>query len=249
MISLLNAVNLRNLEDLFSAEELEPLKNVYGYYPVVCNGLCALRTLPSWFYKQICPEDDYFSSNPSVIYNRGFYNCYSLDEIVNLPVLRGELDSNAFLVTFRDCARLKNFTFETNEDGSPIVAKWRNQTISLQIGVGYSSSQSISNYIVDVANGITSDKAVTDDASYQALKNDPDWYTPFEDYSRYNHDSAVATINSLPDTTAYLAANGGTNKITFLGFAGISTDGGAIENLTAQEIAVAKAKGWTVTLS
>ena len=67
-------------------------------------------------------------------------------------------------------------------------------------------------------------------------------------YSRYNHDSAVETINSLPDTSEYLAANGGTNTIKFKGAAGSKTDGGAINTLTEEEIAVAAAKGWTVTL-
>ena len=67
-------------------------------------------------------------------------------------------------------------------------------------------------------------------------------------YSRYNHDSAVRTINSLPDTSAYLTANGGTNTIIFKGASGASTDGGAINTLTEEEIAVATAKGWTVSL-
>ena len=66
-------------------------------------------------------------------------------------------------------------------------------------------------------------------------------------FSRYNHDSAVATINSLPDTSAYLATKGGTNTIKFYGVLGALTDGGAINTLTEQEIAVAAAKGWTVT--
>lgn len=92
------------------------------------------------------------------------------------------------------------------------------------------------------------DKEVIDDTTYAALKNDPDWFTCNVAYSRYNHDSAVATINSLPDTSAYLAANGGTNTIKFKGAAGEKTDGGAINTLTAEEIAVAAAKGWTVTL-
>ena len=92
------------------------------------------------------------------------------------------------------------------------------------------------------------DKEVTDDATYQALKNDPDWFTCKVEYNRYNHDSAVETINSLPDTSAYLAANGGTNIIKFKGAAGSATDGGAINTLTEAEIAVAAAKGWTVSL-
>ena len=103
--------------------------------------------------------------------------------------------------------------------------------------------------IADYNSGITSDKEVTDDATYQALKNDPDWYTLDYNYSRYNHDSAVATINSLPDTSAYLATAGGTNTIKFKGDAGSLTDGGTINTLTDAEIAVAAAKGWTVTLA
>ena len=67
-------------------------------------------------------------------------------------------------------------------------------------------------------------------------------------YSRYNHTSAVNTINSLPDTSAYLATAGGTNTIKFKSNAGSATDGGAISNLTEEEIAVATAKGWTVSL-
>ena len=52
----------------------------------------------------------------------------------------------------------------------------------------------------------------------------------------------------MPDTSAYLAANGGTNTIKFKGESGSATDGGAINTLTAEEIAVATAKGWTVSL-
>jgi hypothetical protein len=99
------------------------------------------------------------------------------------------------------------------------------------------------------SSGITIDKKVIDDATYQALKNDPDWYTFKVEYSRYNHDSAVNTINSLPDTSAYLATAGGTNTIKFNGKSGSKTDGGAINTLTAEEIAVATAKGWTVTFA
>lgn len=64
--------------------------------------------------------------------------------------------------------------------------------------------------------------------------------------SVYNHDSAVETINSLPDTSAFLAEAGGTNTIKFKSDQGANTEGGAIGNLTAEEIAVAAAKGWTV---
>ena len=134
-------------------------------------------------------------------------------------------------------------SFATN-NGIPYTANWKGQTIELTTYVGYASTATD---ILNYNSGITSDKQVTDDTTYQALKNDPDWFTTKVAYSRYNHDSAVATINSLPDTSAYLAANGGTNTIKFKGDSGSATDGGAINTLTEEEIAVATAKGWTVT--
>ena len=93
------------------------------------------------------------------------------------------------------------------------------------------------------------DKEIKDDATYQALKDDPDAWTKMPEYSFYNHDSAVETINSLPDTSTYLAEAGGTNTIKFKGNSGSKTDGGAINTMTAEEIAVAAAKGWTVAFT
>ena len=102
-------------------------------------------------------------------------------------------------------------------------------------------------YILDYNSGIIANKEVKDDTTYQLLKNDPDWFTCDVNYSRYNHDSAVRTINSLPDTSK-AGHTGYDNIIKFKGASGAKTDGGAISNLTSSEIAVATAKGWTVTL-
>lgn len=146
--------------------------------------------------------------------------------------------SNVFSNTYR----LKNFTFNKEEDGTAKSINWTNQTIDLSNNIGYCSSFG-KNYILNYNSGITKDKEVKDDATYQALKNDPDWFTQKVEYSRYNHDSAVNTINSLPDVSA-----GTGNTIKFKGEAGSATDGGAINTLTEEEIAVASAKGWTVTL-
>ena len=166
-------------------------------------------------------------------------DCLVLDEITNLAVnTTVTYTTNEFISTVNMCNRLKSFTFETGK-----IVNWKNQVIDLSDSVGYGI------YDVDALNaGIINSKKVTDDATYQALKDDPDWYAFNMAYSRYNHDSAVATINSLPDTSAYLAADGGTNTIKFKGAAGSATDGGAISSLTTDEIAVATAKGWTVTL-
>ena len=188
-------------------------------------------------------------SSYSYLYN-GFSNCHCLDEIKDLPLpFTAAWTSNAFNSgrysgCFLRLSRLKSLTFALNE-GQPCVMNWKGQLIDLSQRVGYATS---TNDFLNYNSGITADKEVKDDATYQALKNDKDWFTIKPEYSRYNHDSAVETINSLPDTSAYLAANGGTNTITFTGAAGSLTDGGAINTLTEAEIAVAAAKGWTVSL-
>lgn len=202
----------------------------------------SLRSIPMEFLNHVNKNSSYNNS----IYSNGFTNCYALDEIVGLPApYTSTWTSNAFASTFSGCNRLKNMTFALNPStNAPYVMNWKTQTIDLSLYVGYANGWGgIYNDGIDAAT-----KRIKDDATYQALKNDPDWYTTSVEYSRYNHDSAVATINSLPDTSAYLASAGGTNTIKFKGTAGSATDGGAINTLTEEEIAVATAKGWTVTL-
>lgn len=181
-----------------------------------------------------------YTSYYSSAYYRPFMWCCSMDEINGLGVSTATLTSNVFRETIDCCQRLKNFTFAINEDGTPKTANWNNQVLDLTYQVGYDNNVG---YIIKYNSGITADKEVKDDATYQALKNDPDWFTKNIDYSRYNHDSAVNTINSLPDTSAY-----GTNTIKFKGQSGALTDGGAINTLTEEEIAVATSRGWTVSL-
>ena len=209
------------------------------------SGCYSLRYVPIHKIK----SNPVIYSTRSYLYS-GFSNCHCLDEIKDLPLpFTGAWTSNAFDSgpyggCFLYTSRLKSATFALNE-GQPCVMNWKNQTIDLSQRVGYAV---LREDFLNYNSGITADKEVKDDATYQALKNDPDWFTCKVEYSRYNHDSAVETINSLPDTSAYLAANGGTNTITFKGAAGSATDGGAINTLTEAEIAVAAAKGWTVSL-
>ena len=206
------------------------------------NGCASLRSIPMNIIKSGNPQAQYSLA----YFMQGFKNCYVLDELNNLPIpyTKATWTSNAFSQSFQGCFRLKNITFALLE-GQPYVVKWKSQVIDLSTYVGYASSNtSILNY----NSGITADKEVKDDATYQALKGNPDWFSTNIAYSRYNHDSAVATINTLPDTSAYLASGGGTNTIKFKGESGSATDGGAINTLTEAEIAVATAKGWTVSL-
>ena len=204
----------------------------------------SLRNIPISFLEYVNKSA---SNNNSYLYN-GFSMCMSLDELLNLPIpYTATWNNDAFYYSFNMCARFKNLTFKT-PNGQPYIKQWKKQVIDLSFGVGYIYNNTYKQNILNYNSGITADKEVTDDATYQALKNDPDWFTTKVEYSRYNHDSAVATINSLPDTSAYLASAGGTNTIKFNGAAGSATDGGAISSLTPDEIAVATSRGWTVTL-
>ena len=250
-----NCYRVRNADNFLSPDDLSfisnyKLTNAYSWpYSDHIFATCfSLRTVPDW-YKQLrmSEESTVYPSVYYVPYYTTFNNCSSLDEVTNLQVLRctGAQTSNMFLSTFIGCTRVKNMTFETQADGTPYTVSWKSQTIDLSNYVGYASGAP---NIINYNSGITMDKRVLDDATYQALKNDPDWFTVDIAYSRYNHDSAVATINSLPDTSAYLATAGGTNTIKFKGASGSATDGGAINTLTEEEIAVATAKGWTVSL-
>jgi len=137
---------------------------------------------------------------------------------------------------------MKDFIFDTDVNDQPYTRNYisQNLVIPAGTGVGWQSTY------------MDSSKRVTDAASYETLKNQDEWYTSLPEYSRYNHDSAVRTINSLPDTKAFLDTYGNaSNTITFRNATskGSATDGGAIADLTAAEIAVATAKGWTVTLA
>lgn len=186
----------------------------------------------------------------------GFNDCYSLGELVDFPVVDtrnhdNPYTSNSFDGAFDYCQRLKRLAFKLDEQSntegnetitvySPTTAYWKNQTIDLSNRVGYGSD------CRDYNPSFTTDNWVKDDATYQALKDTENWWTAKIEYSRYNHNSAVETINTLPQIPSdYTDA---VNTIKFKGASGSATDGGAINTLTQEEIAVATAKGWTVAL-
>lgn len=208
----------------------------------------SLRKIDSNFIKNLRGHND-TSSASGAIYYGGFNACYVLDEIVGVPTV-GIQTSNVFNSTFAQCNRVKDIIFDTNEDGTAKTAKWKSQTIDLSSHIGWTNNKTnITNY----NSGITEADLINNNThSYApdaiaAMEANPNWFTDVYSYSRYNLDSAVNTINSLPDTSAYLAANGGTNTIKFKAQAGNGIDK-AINGLTEAEIAVATAKGWTVTL-
>lgn len=224
---------LRNISDNYlNAESIASYSNISNMFA----NCFSLRNFPAFASKFATLFNSRYNAS---LYHMMCYSCRVLDKITNLGVSTlPTWTSNAFAQTVDYCHRLKDFTFESGK-----TANWKSQTIDLSTA-GYGL------YDIDaLPAGITAQKKVIDNETYQSLKNDTDWYTFKAEYSRYNHDSAVATINSLPDTGAYLATAGGTNTIKFKGAAGSATDGGAINTLTEEEIAVATAKGWTVSLA
>lgn len=203
------------------------------------EGCKSLRNIPN--LSMI--NDQNWNNGSSVFYVKAFNKCYVVDEITNIPVNTTHtwVEGNQFNMTFASCMRAKEITFAT-WNGTPYNVYWKNQTIDLT-NVGQAAG--FETYMTDYNSGITADKAVSDYGSYETLKNDPDWFASNISFSRYNHTSAVNTINSLPNCSS----PDGTNIIKFSGQHGSLTDGGAINTLTAEEIAVATAKGWTVSFA
>ena len=174
-------------------------------------------------------------------YQNLFTYCYSLNKITNIPVLSYAYSSNQFSSAFAYCCRVNKITFETHADGTPYTANWSKQTIDLSSYVGYTNSAS---RITDYNSGLDASTLINRLDQWNERKDNPDAWCLCDsgEWSLYNHDSAVETIKSLPDCSA-----GSGNTIVFLGNSAIST-GNPISKLTEEEIAVATAKGWTVTL-
>ena len=231
-----------------------------------CYGL---REVDSSFLKLLRINTNYPWGNG---YQSAFYYCYSMDRIVGLGVPISSSSKthtkNLYSQAFHNCHRLDELTFETNDDGTPKELYANNQFIDLSYEVGYCprSRWTVCNIVGDIKEGqsvpnfydyIQPSASPTDIWNYQITAdnhteeyyNHKDSWTEDLLYSRYNHRSMVNTINTLPDTSAFLASNGGTNTIAFRDTQGDSSPWGGASNLTEEEIAVAVAKGWTVTFA
>ena len=170
-----------------------------------------------------------------------------MDEIVGLPFRYSSSSLNySYNNAFKNCSRLKRLTFKPYTFTA--VNSYKGITIDLTQYVGYvnGANATAANFF-NASETITIDKLIDSDEKLVALYDDPNCWTKNVIYSRYNHDSAVETINSLPDVVA--AASGGVSTIKFKGDSGSATPAGGINTMTEEEIAVATAKGWTVTMS
>ena len=191
------------------------------------------------------------------IYNSTFAYCHALDEVVGIAVPYTNIDwyENAFNQMFAQACRLKKFTFAMQDNGLPYTVRWANQEIDLTQSVGYFDRNSVGTNPKDC--GLDYANEVTDSSTYDALKDTEDWYTRNIKYSRFNIDSAIALINSLPDTSAFAAEQGGiTNTIKFRSQQGMLTDStqryshiGMLGEPDCESIvATATARGWKIIL-
>lgn len=199
--------------------------------------------------------------------NQVFINLQFVDHIINLCVVGGtnEVTNNMFMTSSTAAAystigytgrmnegtTCKDFTFELL-NGEPYPVKWKNQIIKINMSSISSATQTGTAGLGFLTNLVSSIPLpqVTNATTYEQYKNQH-YQTNVVGYSRYNHDSAVNTLNSLPDTTYGGEYTPSGNEIRFGSsqYVGALTDGGPISNLTEAEVAVATAKGWTVTLS
>lgn len=213
-----------------------------GYFYNMCSNCYCLRSIDTTFMEQLTRL--YTSSLYGNTFTYAFKNCEQLDKL-NLPIrdTTTEITVNMFYSAFDNMYRIKKLTFD-----APNPVKWKNQVIDLSEYFGYLGANKTPSHLKE--NGynttITADKVMTA-STMTSLIGDPDAYPTAVNTSRYNHSSAVQTLNSLPDTSAYLASSGGTNTIKIRKNLG-SLTGSSTSDLTEEEIAVATAKGWTVTL-
>lgn len=214
-----------------------------------------LESIPDNFWGIQFEQCSNFSDNQySGPYCYMFDQCKSLGQINGLGVTHvagsnSRTTADMFNHMLSACYRLKDFTFYA-PNNTPRVARWADQTLDLT-GIGYVpqlwmlSLPSNAHYYPSDSNSSDGykDFVIYDQSTYNQRKNMQETLAIGKAWSRYNHDSMVRTINSLPDTSAT-----GTNIIQFASGQGSSTDAGGPENLTQAEIAVATAKGWQVQI-
>lgn len=203
------------------------------------------------------------------------YSFFDGTHIRNVPIVRNYTNTsegqpyNYPLYPYGNYPFLTALTFENNGSGEPYEQPNWSFTIDMTYYPrGFSKSYYTNNPYKDTkyyngkthpytTNIFTSDSMTIEEAQarYNELKAENKWYSQApnqvtydgttryiaELFSRYNHDSAVETINSLPKVKSC--------TLEFMKYSGALTDGGGINNLTEEEIAVATAKGWTITMS
>ena len=220
-----------------------------------CSQCNYLREVPENFMANSVYTGTAFpNQNSRSMCHHMYDNATLLKQVIGAPIF-GQITStgttNRFDSMFNNNNALHHLTFYM-PNGAVGVMNATNQTIDLSNTIGYFSSTITTDILnrledEDRANVIII-SAANNNATVANMQNLNSLAEGLE-YATYNRQSAIETINSLPDTTAAIAAKGGTNTIKFKSGAGSAYgDLYNMSNLSAEEIAVATAKGWTVEL-
>ena len=216
----------------------------------IFNGCYNLRSVPTWFFLHGNPVAN--NSYSSIYY--AFQHCHSLEKVegIRLPA-NVTWTSNAFNSTFQNCYRLKSVTFALQPDGSPYVHNIKNQTIDLTTA-GYVATSSKSQFLSRCPD-FTEANIIDNYDKWEAYFGDPfadksaggsgNGFAVGTEYSTFTRTAVKRLFKTLPDVTG-----GSSNVIKLSRSAGSAMKAReAMTNLTEEEIAVATARGWTVTLA
>lgn len=213
----------------------------------VFSGCYSLRRVDSNFTKHWYNGG---TSSYACACNSLFYECYNLDEVVGLGVMPDlTITTNLLNAVVYGVYCIRRFTFATQDNGDPISVNWSNQTLNFADNFGYRYANDEGAWMFYNSGRTTNDR-IYDATSYAKNKNNPNAYVYGNvldncvGYCFYNKVAAEETIRSLPDASS----SGGVNTIKLKGESGKYTDGGAIKDMSEEVIAMATAKGWTVTL-
>lgn len=190
--------------------------------------------------------------------------------VIPATYTKSETTSNRFEARYQGSyPMLKDVSFVTNKNGSPKKSKMTNQTLSwwaysesYSWGYGDVTSEGYLYGGIDRTHNIVGQTIEETQANYEKMKQYSDWHCTMRKnvnyqrssvpigrlFSKFNHKTMVSIINTIMDTSEYIASKGGTNTIKFYKYQGDLTDEGGASNLTEEEIAVATAKGWTIAL-
>lgn len=200
-----------------------------------------LRTIPQILLSHGNP---YWSYSYPLI-KSGFNGCHSLEKIENVFIpYKGSYTSsyaNAFSDSVKECYRLKKLTLATQEDGTPYTVSWGYQVIDLTANVGWSTT----NYTgLDKRTDFTTDTLIDSEEKWRGYIDGsyPDGWANDVAYSTFGATAAKELFASLP------IASGTGNTVKLNANATSAISGEAMSSLTEEDIAVATAKGWTITL-
>lgn len=189
--------------------------------------------------------------------------------VISATYTKTEATSDRYENRYQGCfPMIKDVSFVTNKDGSPMKSKMTKQTLdwwayseSYSWGYGDVTSDGYRYGDIDKTHNIVGSTIEETQENYEKMKQYSDWHCTIRStvnyqrsmvpigrlFSKFNHKTMVSIINTIMDTSEYVAIKGGTNTIKFYKYQGDLTDDGGSSNLTEEEIAVATAKGWTVT--